>query len=131
MQWATCPLAMCNVSNSGPYQILWSKQAYTSQIAAMTMMALALGEDTLSSCSRREAIIEDLFDLPSNAFKPTSHLVTLWSFAVFLFIVSHLFLPSRVTKVLTYVCTNCVKFLVCYLECFMLYTLYVFCEVHV
>jgi hypothetical protein len=71
MQWATCPLAMCNVFYSGPYQILWSKQAYTSQIAAMTMMALALGEDTLSSCSRREAIIEDLFDLPSNAFKPT------------------------------------------------------------
>jgi glucosamine--fructose-6-phosphate aminotransferase (isomerizing) len=39
-------------------------QAYTSQIAAMTMMALALGEDTLSSCSRREAIIDDLINLP-------------------------------------------------------------------
>jgi glucosamine--fructose-6-phosphate aminotransferase (isomerizing) len=41
-----------------------STKAYTSQIAAMTMMALALGEDTLSSCSRREAIIDDLINLP-------------------------------------------------------------------
>ena len=83
MQWTTCPLAMCNASYPGPYQISLSIQAYTSQIAAMTMMALALGEDTLSSCSRREAIIDDLFDLPSIAFKPTSHLVSLWLFAVF------------------------------------------------
>jgi hypothetical protein len=30
----------------------------------MTMMALALGEDTISSCSRREAIIDDLINLP-------------------------------------------------------------------
>lgn len=44
------------------------EQAYTSQIAAMTMMALALGEDTLSSRYRREAIIDDLFNLPSNIF---------------------------------------------------------------
>lgn len=32
------------------------------------MMALALGEDTLSSRNRREAIIDDLFNLPSNNF---------------------------------------------------------------
>jgi hypothetical protein len=31
----------------------------------MTMMALALGDDTLSSCNRREAIIDDLINLPS------------------------------------------------------------------
>lgn len=42
-----------------------STKAYTSQIAAMTMMALALGEDTLSTRNRREAIIDDLFNLPS------------------------------------------------------------------
>ncbi|KAG0562819.1 hypothetical protein KC19_9G173700 [Ceratodon purpureus] len=42
-----------------------STKAYTSQIAAMTMMALALGEDTLSSRNRREAIIDDLFNLPN------------------------------------------------------------------
>lgn len=32
----------------------------------MTMMALALGEDTLSTRNRREAIIDDLFNLPSS-----------------------------------------------------------------
>jgi glucosamine--fructose-6-phosphate aminotransferase (isomerizing) len=42
-----------------------STKAYTSQIAAMTMMALALGDDTLSSCNRREAIIDDLINLPN------------------------------------------------------------------
>lgn len=42
-------------------------QAYTSQIAAMTMMALALGEDTISSRNRREDIIDDLFDLPGTS----------------------------------------------------------------
>jgi glucosamine--fructose-6-phosphate aminotransferase (isomerizing) len=31
----------------------------------MTMMALALGDDTLSSCNRREAIIDDLINLPN------------------------------------------------------------------
>jgi hypothetical protein len=32
---------------------------------------LALGEDTLSSRKRREAIIDDLFNLPSNIFEST------------------------------------------------------------
>lgn len=39
-------------------------QAYTSQIAVMTMLALALGEDTISSRAKREAIIDDLLQLP-------------------------------------------------------------------
>ncbi|KAJ7564123.1 hypothetical protein O6H91_02G003100 [Diphasiastrum complanatum] len=42
-----------------------STKAYTSQIAVMTMLALALGDDSISSRIRREAIIDDFFDLPS------------------------------------------------------------------
>ncbi|KAJ7562148.1 hypothetical protein O6H91_03G056500 [Diphasiastrum complanatum] len=42
-----------------------STKAYTSQIAVMTMVALALGDDSISCRVRREAIIDDLFDLPS------------------------------------------------------------------
>ncbi|KAH6814362.1 putative glucosamine-fructose-6-phosphate aminotransferase [Perilla frutescens var. frutescens] len=41
-----------------------STKAYTSQIVAMAMLALAIGADTISSQERREAIIEGLFDLP-------------------------------------------------------------------
>lgn len=39
-------------------------QAYTSQIVAMAMLALAIGADTISSQIRRETIIDGLFDLP-------------------------------------------------------------------
>lgn len=42
-----------------------STKAYTSQIAVIIMLALALGDDSLSSQLRREAIIDDLFSLPS------------------------------------------------------------------
>lgn len=42
------------------------EQAYTSQIAVMAMLALAIGDNTISSQARREAIIDGLFDLPSN-----------------------------------------------------------------
>ncbi|KAG6542656.1 hypothetical protein Mapa_015890 [Marchantia paleacea] len=42
-----------------------STKAYTSQIAVMTMLALALGEDTISTRARREAIIDDLLELPN------------------------------------------------------------------
>lgn len=42
-----------------------STKAYTSQIAVMVMLALAIGDDTLSSQSKREAIIDGLFDLPN------------------------------------------------------------------
>ncbi|KAG8363640.1 hypothetical protein BUALT_Bualt19G0043500 [Buddleja alternifolia] len=42
-----------------------STKAYTSQIVVMAMLALAIGDDTISSQTRREAIIDGLFDLPS------------------------------------------------------------------
>ncbi|KAA8515639.1 hypothetical protein F0562_018750 [Nyssa sinensis] len=42
-----------------------STKAYTSQIVVMAMLALAIGGDTISSESRREAIIDSLFDLPN------------------------------------------------------------------
>lgn len=42
-----------------------STKAYTSQIAVIIMLALALGDDSISSQQRREAIIDDLFSLPS------------------------------------------------------------------
>ncbi|KAK6120807.1 hypothetical protein DH2020_045452 [Rehmannia glutinosa] len=41
-----------------------STKAYTSQIVVMAMLALAIGDDTISSQARREAIIDGLFDLP-------------------------------------------------------------------
>ena len=41
------------------------KQAYTSQIVVMAMLALAIGGDTISSQARRDAIIDGLFELPS------------------------------------------------------------------
>ncbi|EPS64523.1 hypothetical protein M569_10252 [Genlisea aurea] len=44
-----------------------STKAYTSQIVVMVMLALAIGDDTISSKVRREAIIDGLFDLPSKA----------------------------------------------------------------
>ncbi|MCO5607481.1 hypothetical protein L7F22_061677 [Adiantum nelumboides] len=63
------------VSQSGKQLIhfkLWrceigvaSTKAYTSQIAVMTLLALAIGDDSLSNQQRREAIIDDLFNLPS------------------------------------------------------------------
>ncbi|GLU00314.1 hypothetical protein SLE2022_176910 [Rubroshorea leprosula] len=42
-----------------------STKAYTSQIVVMTMLALAIGDDTMSSQLRREAIVDGLFDLPN------------------------------------------------------------------
>lgn len=42
-----------------------STKAYTSQIVVMTMLALAIGDDTISNQARREAIIDGLFDLPN------------------------------------------------------------------
>ncbi|KAI3448857.1 hypothetical protein Pfo_005522 [Paulownia fortunei] len=42
-----------------------STKAYTSQIVVMAMLALAIGDDTISSQARREATIDGLFDLPS------------------------------------------------------------------
>ncbi|XVF22895.1 hypothetical protein REPUB_Repub12eG0210200 [Reevesia pubescens] len=42
-----------------------STKAYTSQIVVMAMLALAIGDDAISSRARREAIIDGLFDLPN------------------------------------------------------------------
>ncbi|XVF73601.1 hypothetical protein PTKIN_Ptkin12aG0215400 [Pterospermum kingtungense] len=42
-----------------------STKAYTSQIVVMAMLALAIGDDTISTRARREAIIDGLFDLPN------------------------------------------------------------------
>ncbi|XWS32504.1 hypothetical protein CRYUN_Cryun23aG0164000 [Craigia yunnanensis] len=42
-----------------------STKAYTSQIVVMAMLALAIGDDAISSRVRREAIIDGLFDLPN------------------------------------------------------------------
>lgn len=42
-----------------------STKAYTSQIAVIIMLAVALGDDSLASQQRREAIIDDLFHIPS------------------------------------------------------------------
>ncbi|KAK6261011.1 hypothetical protein SCA6_015485 [Theobroma cacao] len=42
-----------------------STKAYTSQIVVMAMLALAIGDDAISSQARREAIIDGLFDLPN------------------------------------------------------------------
>ncbi|KAM7262795.1 hypothetical protein ACFE04_000478 [Oxalis oulophora] len=42
-----------------------STKAYTSQIVVMAMVALAIGDDTISTQHRRESIIDALFDLPN------------------------------------------------------------------
>ncbi|ERM98196.1 glutamine--fructose-6-phosphate aminotransferase [isomerizing] 2 isoform X1 [Amborella trichopoda] len=42
-----------------------STKAYTSQIVVMAMLAIAVGDDAISSQSRREAVIDGLFDLPN------------------------------------------------------------------
>ncbi|KAF3791422.1 Glutamine--fructose-6-phosphate aminotransferase isomerizing 2 [Nymphaea thermarum] len=51
--------------NAGAEIGVASTKAYTSQIVVMTMLALAVGDDSISSKSRREAIIDNLFDLPN------------------------------------------------------------------
>uniref|UniRef100_A0A7N1A5V1 glutamine--fructose-6-phosphate transaminase (isomerizing) n=1 Tax=Kalanchoe fedtschenkoi TaxID=63787 RepID=A0A7N1A5V1_KALFE len=50
--------------NAGAEIGVASTKAYTSQIVVMAMLALAIGDDTISSQSRREAIISGLYDLP-------------------------------------------------------------------
>ena len=50
--------------NAGPEIGVASTKAYTSQFIALVMVALYLGEDRISSLSRRKAIIDDLKLLP-------------------------------------------------------------------
>ncbi|KAL5994829.1 Glutamine--fructose-6-phosphate aminotransferase [isomerizing] 2 [Asimina triloba] len=52
--------------NAGAEIGVASTKAYTSQIVVMAMMALAIGDDTISSQSRREAVIDGLFHLPNH-----------------------------------------------------------------
>ncbi|XP_057524388.1 glutamine--fructose-6-phosphate aminotransferase [isomerizing] 1 isoform X1 [Amaranthus tricolor] len=51
--------------NAGAEIGVASTKAYTSQIAVMAMLALAIADDTISNQDRREAIIDSLFELPS------------------------------------------------------------------
>ncbi|KAL8171493.1 hypothetical protein V2J09_023297 [Rumex salicifolius] len=51
--------------NAGAEIGVASTKAYTSQIVVMAMLALAIGDDTISSQARREAIIDGMFDLPN------------------------------------------------------------------
>ncbi|KAH9606657.1 hypothetical protein KSS87_001439 [Heliosperma pusillum] len=51
--------------NAGAEIGVASTKAYTSQIAVMAMLALAIGEDTISNQAKREAIIDGLFELPN------------------------------------------------------------------
>jgi glucosamine--fructose-6-phosphate aminotransferase (isomerizing) len=50
--------------NAGAEIGVASTKAYTSQIAVMTMIALALGQDSISNRELRESIIDDLVVLP-------------------------------------------------------------------
>ncbi|KAF2578953.1 hypothetical protein F2Q68_00003367 [Brassica cretica] len=51
--------------NAGAEIGVASTKAYTSQIVVMVMLALAIGSDTISSQTRREAIVDGLLDLPN------------------------------------------------------------------
>uniref|UniRef100_A0A2P2KL13 glutamine--fructose-6-phosphate transaminase (isomerizing) n=1 Tax=Rhizophora mucronata TaxID=61149 RepID=A0A2P2KL13_RHIMU len=51
--------------NAGAEIGVASTKAYTSQMVVMAMLALAIGDDTISNQVRREAIIDGLFDLPN------------------------------------------------------------------
>ncbi|KAH0891868.1 hypothetical protein HID58_054297 [Brassica napus] len=51
--------------NAGAETGVASTKAYTSQIVVMVMLALAIGSDTISSQTRREAIVDGLLDLPN------------------------------------------------------------------
>lgn len=50
--------------NCGPEIGVASTKAYTSQFIAITLLALKLGEDSISSLERRKEIIKGLHDLP-------------------------------------------------------------------
>ncbi|KAK9683027.1 hypothetical protein RND81_10G113500 [Saponaria officinalis] len=51
--------------NAGAEIGVASTKAYTSQIAVMAMLALAIADDTISNQAKREAIIDGLFELPN------------------------------------------------------------------
>ena len=51
--------------NCGPEIGVASTKAYTSQIVAITLFALILGEDSIETADRRKQIIEALHELPT------------------------------------------------------------------
>ena len=54
-----------SLTGGGLLPPLYCMQAYTSQIVAITMLALALSDDKLSKSARRQEIIRSLLLLPS------------------------------------------------------------------
>jgi len=67
---AIARLTDCGVHiNAGCEIGVASTKAYTSQIVAITMVALALSEDSIKKRARRDAIIESLVQLPDNIRK--------------------------------------------------------------
>lgn len=60
----------CGVHINAGYEIgVASTKAYTSQILCVTMMALALAEDSISKRERRDTIIDELGQLPGKVRK--------------------------------------------------------------
>lgn len=60
----------CGVHINAGYEIgVASTKAYTSQILSITMMALALAEDSISKRDRRDHIIDELGELPAKVGK--------------------------------------------------------------
>jgi glucosamine--fructose-6-phosphate aminotransferase (isomerizing) len=56
----------------GPEIGVGSTKAYTSQIVAITLMALKLGEDKISTLQRRHEIVDSLKQLPQMISKALS-----------------------------------------------------------
>jgi glutamine---fructose-6-phosphate transaminase (isomerizing) len=55
----------CGVHQNAGYEIgVASTKAYTSQILCITMIALALSEDSITKRERRDQIIDELGQLP-------------------------------------------------------------------
>ncbi len=59
-----CTLTRGNLLGAGAEIGVASTKAYTSQIVAITMMALVLSEDQISKRMRRDEIIDSLCMLP-------------------------------------------------------------------
>lgn len=60
----------CGVHINAGYEVgVASTKAYTSQILSITMMALALAEDSISKRDRRDHIMDELGELPGKVEK--------------------------------------------------------------
>ncbi|KAH7278868.1 hypothetical protein KP509_38G060600 [Ceratopteris richardii] len=66
LEYAKSNGALCvGITNTVGSAIARNSFAYTSQSAVIVMLALALGDDSLSTQQRRNAIMDDLYNLPS------------------------------------------------------------------